>query len=425
MHSCIVGQPAINTTTVQSTSYATLHITVNPVPDTSSSVAATSSPSTSSYAAPFSSAATSASPSSSTPASSESSSSSSSTSPSPVYNAPSSATSTSTSSVYYAPSPSTSSSESSIYYAPSLSSSTSSSSVYYAPSSSSYVAPSAVSSSSASAPSPSSSTIEASGSQWCMTYSPYNADSSCKDNTAVSSDISIIASKGFSCIRIYSTDCSSLQNVGSAALSHSLKLILGVYISSSGISAAASQITEITSWAAGNWASIEMIVIGNEAIFNNYCSASDLATFITTAKESFKQAGYTGPTTTTEPLNILQENSATLCPVLDCAAANIHPYFNANTCATDAGTFVASALAELETLCPGLDAYNLETGWPKAGNPNGDAVPGVSEQETAIAAIKSAAGGKSVFFSYIDDLWKQPGPLGVEQNWGCSQLFGS
>lgn len=258
-----------------------------------------------------------------------------------------------------------------------------------------------------------------------MTYSPYTSSGSCKGAEAVSSDIASIAAKGFTSVRIYSTDCSGLQNVGGAAKQNKLKLILGVYISKTGISGAQAQVSAIVDWASGNWAAVEMIVIGNEAVFNQYVTMSELAGFISSAKSTFKSAGYSGHVTTTEPMNILQEHSASLCSVLDVVAANIHPFFNDGVDASHAGSFVASQLKDLEKVCPGLDAYNLETGWPHAGDANGKAVPGTSEQETAIKAIIESAGGKSALFSFVDDLWKQPGDHGVEQSWGCSKLFGN
>ena len=257
-----------------------------------------------------------------------------------------------------------------------------------------------------------------------MTYSPYTSSGDCKSASAISSDVASIAAKGFSSIRLYSTDCSGLENVGSAASSHGLKLILGIFISETGISAAEEQIDEITSWAkaSGGWTAVEMIVVGNEAVFNSYCSASELAAFITKCKSAFSAAGYSGPITTTEPLNILTENAGTLCPVIDAAAANIHPFFNADVKAEDAGPFVAQELALLEKICPGKQAYNLETGWPSAGQTNGAACPGVEEQKVAI--IKEHVGGKCAFFSFENDLWKSEGEFAVEQSWGCSQLFG-
>lgn len=258
-------------------------------------------------------------------------------------------------------------------------------------------------------PAPEHKPIASGGSHWCMTYTPYNNDGSCKTSSSVAADVASIAAKGFSSIRLYSTDCSGLQNIGAAAKSHGLKLVLGVFISDKGISAASGQITEIITWASGNWDCVEMIVIGNEAIFNKYCGASELADFITSAKATFAKAGYSGPVTTTEPLNILTDNAHLLCPVVDIAAANIHPYFNGAVTAEGAGAFVLQELQLLETICPGLTTYNLETGWPSAGPANGAAVPGQSEQSIAIESIKKAAGEKCSFFSYADDKWKAAG----------------
>lgn len=197
------------------------------------------------------------------------------------------------------------------------------------------------------------------------------------------------------------------------AKSCGLKLILGVFISSTGISAAEGQIQEIIEWAAGDWACVEMVVVGNEAIFNQFAGAKDLADFICRAREAFNKAGYSGPVTTTEPLSVLRDNADVLCHILDVAAANIHPFFNTGVDAKGAGDFVARELQLLEGICPGLPAYNLETGWPSAGQPNGAAVPGIEEQRIAIESIQKIAGGNSAFFSFVDDLWKTTGAFGV------------
>ena len=238
----------------------------------------------------------------------------------------------------------------------------------------------------------------------------------------MATDVAAIAALGFTTIRIYSTDCSGLANIGGAAQSHGLKLILGVFIDASGISAAQPQVTEIVSW--GQWDSVEMIVVGNEALFNNYCSVSDLTDFISSSAWAFKNAGYTGPVTTTEELSTLQSEGSQLCGVIDAVAANVHAYFNAQTTADQAGTFVAAELAILEGICPGKPVYITESGWPTAGDANGAAIPGVAEQKTALLAIQQTCGSQVVFFSFEDDSWKDPGPLAVEKHWGCASAFG-
>ena len=260
-----------------------------------------------------------------------------------------------------------------------------------------------------------------SGNQWGMTYTPYTDSGDCQDASTVASNIAEIAKRGFGAVRLYSTDCSTLPNVGSAAAANGLKLIVGVFISNTGISGAQDQVTQIASWA--QWDLVELIVLGNEAILNGYCTASELAAFINSAKAALKAAGYTGPFTTAEPLNIWQESTAELCEVVDKVGANIHPFFNSGTIAADAGLFVASQLQIVDSLCEGKTGINLETGWPAGGQCDGLACPGPVEQAVAVAAIVLEAGARSVILSFSDDLWQAPGAFECEQTWGAIELF--
>ncbi|CZR50964.1 related beta-glucosidase btgE [Phialocephala subalpina] len=283
-------------------------------------------------------------------------------------------------------------------------------------------APKATTSKSSSSGGSSGGQLGTSGNQWAITYSPYENSGACKAAGDVMSDIKIIAGKGFSSVRVYSTDCSGLVNIGAACEAYGLKMIIGIFISETGISGASDQVSEIVSW--GKWELVELIAIGNECVFSGYATASELASFISSCKSTFSSAGYSGPCTTTEPLNIWQENVDVLCEVVDVVGCNIHPFFNGDITASEAGSFVASQLAIVDKLCSGKYGVNLETGWPSFGTCNGVACPGTSEQATAVKAISDAAGGKSVMFSYTDDYWKEPGAFGCEQSWGAIQLFG-
>lgn len=254
-----------------------------------------------------------------------------------------------------------------------------------------------------------------------MTYTPYTAGGGCKDAGTIAADMAKLASKGFTSVRVYSTDCSTLQFVGAAARANNIKLILGVFISSTGIAGAQSQVNDIAQWA--QWDIVSLIVVGNEAIFNGYCNAGELAGFITSSKAIFAGAGYTGSVTTTEDLATWQANGSTLCGVVDVVAANLYAFFNPNTRAEDAGTFIQAEIAELAAICGNKDTYVMESGWPSAGSCNGVACPGVAEQATAIKAIQGAVGSKIVFFSFEDELWKTSGQFGVEQHWGCANVF--
>ncbi|MCJ1477582.1 hypothetical protein MMC13_006255 [Lambiella insularis] len=281
------------------------------------------------------------------------------------------------------------------------------------------------STSSTTSPNPGSSALIASSSKWCMTYSPYTPTGQCASAAQVSSDIASIAAKGFSSVRLYSTDCAALSTVAAACATHNLQLVLGIYISDTGIPDAEPQLDDITTHFAGDYTLVSLVVVGNEALFNDYCSAPALASFIIHVKRTLVAAGYTGPVTTAEPPATLREYAAALCPVVDVLAANIHPFFDPDTAPAQAGTFVAQQLAELERSCPGgKKALCTETGWPRQGQPNGRAVPGVEEQRVAVAALVRAVGAKAVLSGFGDDEWKAEGAFGVERSWGCGGLFG-
>jgi exo-beta-1,3-glucanase (GH17 family) len=290
-----------------------------------------------------------------------------------------------------------------------------------APSVASSASASSASSSSAAAAPSSSNPVVTGGQQYGMTYSPYTNTGGCKAKSDVLNDIASIKQKGFSVVRIYSTDCSGLEWVGEAAAANGLKMILGVYVSSSGASAAQEQVQAIASWA--QWNLVELVVVGNEAIQNGWITAGALASFIGSAKSTLQGAGYTGPVTTTEPLNIWQEDGSTLCGAVDVVGCNIHPFFNSQVTPAEAGNFVKEEFQALSATCPGKEMINLETGWPNAGEANGAAVPGASEQITAIKSLVQEVGSKSVFFSFANDDWKTPGDFAVEQHWGCADVF--
>ncbi|KAF7591491.1 hypothetical protein BBP40_001480 [Aspergillus hancockii] len=259
-----------------------------------------------------------------------------------------------------------------------------------------------------------------SGKQMGMTYSPYTNEGGCQSKSQVLQDVATIAKKGFSHIRVYSTDCNSLEYIGEAAKQNGLKLIIGVFISSTGISGAQEQVTAITKWA--QWDLVTLIVVGNEAIQNGYTDASSLAGFISSCKSSFSAAGYSGQITTTEPINVWQSSGSALCSVIDVLGANLHPFFNADVTPDQAGSFVKSQIKALEGVC-NKDVVNLETGWPSEGSANGKAVPGTAQQAAAIKALVEEVGSQSVFFSYSNDLWKDAGEFNVERYWGCIDQF--
>lgn len=279
-----------------------------------------------------------------------------------------------------------------------------------------------------SAPSAPPASVGSDSGNYGVTYTPYTSVGGyCKTSEEVYNDLYGIKAAGFKAVRVYSTDCDTLENVGGAAAKYGLELIIGVFISSGPCDMTNSDIQEqvsaISSW--GSFGNVPLFVMGNEAIIDGYCTASELAQLIVEVKAACP--GYTGPYTISEPLNIWQ-NPATpsaMCGVVDLVGANIHAFFNPDTPASAAGDFVAGQLEILDGICEGKKGINLECGWPTKGDCNGVACPGQSEQSTALAAIQPMAGSRTVFFSHENDYWKAPGLFNCEQSWGVKGYFTS
>ncbi|KAK9353010.1 glycoside hydrolase superfamily [Lipomyces doorenjongii] len=263
---------------------------------------------------------------------------------------------------------------------------------------------------------------------WGITYAPYTAEGVCKTAEEVASDIHQIASKGFRAIRLYSTDCASLTTVGDAAAAESIKLILGVSLNEeSGLTGAQQQVSAIIEWPRKSWDVVDMVVVGNEAIFNGFVTASDLAAFLVQTRKVLRERGYLGPVTTAETLTVVDEHRDILCPAIDAVGVNVQPFFDSSVRPQDAGIFVREQISNAEAACNfQLPAVVLEAGWPSAATEvHGFAVAGKQEQELAIRSIREAtdAKGNVVYFTFVDDEWKSPGVFGVERRFGCVDLF--
>jgi exo-beta-1,3-glucanase (GH17 family) len=271
------------------------------------------------------------------------------------------------------------------------------------------------------------------GGKWAITYTPYTAEGDCKSASEVQGDISKIAEMGFTTIRSYSTDCGVFENVVPACADNGLKVIYGIFLEGGGSSGkgpgseyANNQLQEIIDNAPTD--SVAMMIVGNECIFNGHCTAEELASYLDEVREALQGAGFPKDiaVTTTEPVDVWEQYGAALCDHIDLFAAQVHPFFTSKVSASEAGSFAKEQLEQAAAVCPEAAAkgkYITEIGWPKSGEANGNAVPGVEEQKEAMKSILEEVGDEACIFSYQDDGWKAPGAFGVEQSFGCGDVF--
>ncbi|KAK6505338.1 hypothetical protein TWF481_007243 [Arthrobotrys musiformis] len=261
------------------------------------------------------------------------------------------------------------------------------------------------------------------GRQWCITYTQYNNDKSCKTRDQIFTDIEEVKNKGFRSIRVYAPDCDALEHITDACDKYGLKIVMGVFIRKTGdvydYQDVKTQVEKLVAWK--RWDITELIVIGNESVWGGIISSSDLVSLIGECKGIFKAAGYPGKVTTSEVVSSLEANPG-LCGVIDVVAVNIQPYFNGGY-AADAGKFLKQQMKQAQDVC-NLETFCLEAGWPSGGAPINNAIAGPGEQAAAIESIYAVDDGHISYFSTYDDLWKDPNMNGgVETHFGCAKLF--
>jgi exo-beta-1,3-glucanase (GH17 family) len=248
-----------------------------------------------------------------------------------------------------------------------------------------------------------------------IAYSPYLANGNCKDKQAVAADIKKLT--GYTSIRLYGTDCKQVANVLPAAKAAGMTIFAGVF----DIAKAATQAKELIDQVNGDWASINTVGVGNEAVNKGEASPAQVVAALGAVKSTLKGAGYTGPVVAPDTFIAMIKNPS-ICQAADYAAANCHAFFDPNTPAKDAGKFLKTQQANVEQAC-GKKVVITETGWPKKGSSNGQAIPSTENQAAAISSIKNAykdSPQSIIMFSAFDDDWKKDtsATFNAERHWG-------
>jgi exo-beta-1,3-glucanase (GH17 family) len=229
----------------------------------------------------------------------------------------------------------------------------------------------------------------------------------------------------FGTVRTYGADCEQASNALQLGKKYNKKVVLSAFFLDNRL------VPDLNTIAAAGqahgWDTVDTITVGNEDVNKGAASVGQVIASVATARNILRAAGYNGPIVHVDTQNAILANPE-LCghAAGDYIAANIHPFFNPNTPAEQAGSFVSGQVQALQQC--GSTSWKrrntrvrvMETGWPKGGEANGAAVPSKSNQQTAISSIKKALGSDVFLFSAFNNYWMKndASTFNTEHFWG-------
>lgn len=246
-----------------------------------------------------------------------------------------------------------------------------------------------------------------------ISYSPYNADGTCKSASQVANDMELVA--GFSVIRLYGTDCDQIASVLKAIRGRGISLFLGIF----DLTQLSGECKDIVDAAEGNWSMIKTVSVGNELVTNGKASVREVTAAIQLVRSTLKASGYDGPVITVDTMIAMKANPE-LCQASDFCAINCHAFFDGNISAEGAGDFVRDWADQVSEATGGMSVVIAETGWPTQGNNNNKAVPSQKNHDLAITSIRRLIPENLILYSAFNDLWKEDSENthNAEKFWG-------
>lgn len=258
-----------------------------------------------------------------------------------------------------------------------------------------------------------------------VTYSPYKGSGGCKTKQEVDNDFALFA-KDHGIIRLYGVDCDQVATAYAAAKKYGNKLFLGIFdISDQALTQA---ISTIAADLKNDWSIVDTVSVGNELVNNGQVTPAQSLSALDKARTTLRAAGYKGPVVIVDTFVAVLDHPE-LCEKSDYCAVNVHPFFDGNVPASEAGKFVTSTVSNIRRkLSTDKRIVVTETGWPWQGEANRAAVPGVDQQSKAMSSIKSAYSSKPgdvILFTAFNDMWKKAdaGTFMAEQFWGMGGRY--
>ncbi|KAL8675400.1 MAG: hypothetical protein Q9168_000231 [Polycauliona sp. 1 TL-2023] len=244
-----------------------------------------------------------------------------------------------------------------------------------------------------------------------VSYTPYNADNSCKSTQQVATDLAKI--NGYEVIRLYGTDCNQVSNVLAATKGQNVKLFLGIF----DLAQVQKEAETISNAVQGDWSRVNAVNVGNEMV-NKGTDPGTVIGAIGQARGVLKGHGYNGPIVTVDTM-VAMTNHPEICKASDFCAINCHAFFDGKTPAAKSGDFIKGWVDKIGK-ATGKTVVVTETGWPTRGDTNGVAVPSQENHQAAMKSIQDTFSNNVIFYSAYNDMWKKngQGTFNAEQYWG-------
>ncbi|KAH8727146.1 glycoside hydrolase superfamily [Phaeosphaeriaceae sp. PMI808] len=261
-----------------------------------------------------------------------------------------------------------------------------------------------------------------------VTYDPFKGSSSnsdCKTKDEIANDFDRMAS--YKAVRIYGQGCDIIPNAVKNVVKHKQKLMAGVYLTTRGNGESMEEViktlkTAIDTHANGDWSIVSLFSVENERVNDHDMTASAVVDAIKTGRDQLRKLGYNGPVGAVETVPATLDNPS-ICETSDVVMVNCHAFFDINTQAKDAGSFVKSQVDIVKQACKNKRVVVTESGWPHKGNTNGEAIPSPENQRAAIESIRSQFSQDIFLHNAFDSTWKSDwaASFNAERFWGIIQ----